>query len=407
MNPGGQAQVQTRVVPPRLLDACLALALAAAGGASGLSTRSLGGHDPYLAVGVLTVMGLALYPRRRFPAPVLAAEAVGVGVLVALRVKLDASFLSVLVSSYSAAVYGSRRLARVLLVAAVAVVLALGIPDASGHGITAAPVPTLLSAAGAWGVGLVIRRQFALRDAAVAALAERTAAVAEREAEQARRATLAERLRIARELHDIVAHHLSVVVIQAQGAQRVMSGDAGRAREAMAEVERTGRTALEEMRRLLGLLRTGDAGPDAGPGAGPRAAEAGEHVPAAGLADLDELAERTRRAGLPVTLTVNRVAGQIPPDVGLTVYRVVQEALTNTLKHAGPGASSSVSVARADGWLDVLVTDDGRGAAAVPAAPGGGRGTTGMRERVMALGGSLTIGPRTGGGFGVHARIPL
>jgi signal transduction histidine kinase len=415
MNAGGQAQVQTRVVSPRLLDGCLALALAAAGGASGLSTRSLGGHDPYLAVGVLTAMGLVLYPRRRFPALVLAAEAAGVGVLVALRVKMDASFLSVLVSSYSAAVYGSRRLARVLLAAAAAVVLAVGIPGVSGHGTTAAPVPTLLAAAGAWGVGLVIRRQFALRDAAVAALAERASAVAERETEQARRATLAERLRIARELHDIVAHHLSVVVIQAQGAQRVMSSDTGRAREAMAEVERTGRTALEEMRRLLGLLRTGDADPDAGPGAGPGAgpcagpdaAEAGEHVPAAGVADLDELAERTRRAGLPVTISVNGVAGQVPPDVGLTVYRVVQEALTNTLKHAGPGTSSSVSVARADGWLDVLVTDDGRGAAAVPAAPGGGRGTTGMRERVLALGGSLTIGPRTGGGFGVHARIPV
>ena len=407
MDVGGQAPVQPRVVPPRLLDASLALALAAAGGLSGLSTRSLGGHDPYLAVGVLTAMGLVLYPRRRFPALVLAAEAAGIGVLVALRVKVDASFLSVLVSSYSAAVYGSRRLARVLGVAAAATVLAIGIPAMSGHGTTAAPVPTLLAAAGAWGVGLAIRRQFALRDAAVAALAARATAVAEREAEQARRATLAERLRIARELHDIVAHHLSVVVIQSQGAQRVMSSDTGRAREAMAEVERTGRTALEEMRRLLGLLRTGDAGPCAGPCAGPDAAEAGAHAPAAGLADLDELAERTRRAGLPVTISVNGVTGQVPPDVGLTVYRVVQEALTNTLKHAGPGASSSVSVDRAGGWLDVLVTDDGRGAAAASAAPGSGRGTTGMRERVMTLGGSLTIGPRTGGGFGVHARIPV
>jgi signal transduction histidine kinase len=387
-----------------LLDACLAIVLALAGALSGLNTRALGGHDPFIAVAVLAVMGLVLYPRRRFPALVLAAEAAGIGVLVTLHVKMDASFLSVLVASYSAAVYGSLRTARVLLVAVGVTVIAIGIPSAFGSDARVRPllpVPTLLAAAGAWGVGLVIRRQFALRDAAVTALAERAELIAARQEEQAGRIRLAERLRIARELHDIVAHHLSVVVIQSQAAQRVR--DAGLARDAMAEVERTGRTALDEMRRLLGLLRTGEQGLTSAedPVLGGTA-----YTPPLGLADLPDLTKRVLAAGLPVTLSVDGPAVAVAPDVELTVYRVVQEALTNALKHAGPAASACVTVRCAEGVLDVEVTDDGRGAA-VAVLPGSGRGTGGMRERVAAAGGLVTIGPRAGGGYRVHARIPL
>jgi len=262
-------------------------------------------------------------------------------------------------------------------------------------------VPTLIAAAGAWGVGLVIRRQFALRDTAVRALAERATLVAAQQEEHAERARLAERLRIARELHDIVAHHLSIVVIQAQAAQRVP--EEGRARQAMAEVERTGRTALEEMRRLLGLLRPGEQ--DDPP------AEDADYAPALGLADLPALADRIRGAGLPVTLSVAaEPANGVPQDVGLTVYRVVQEALTNALRHAGPAASACVTVGCRDGVLDVEVTDDGRGAAAELVGggpPGAGRGIVGMRERVSGLGGFLSTGPRAGGGYRVHAQIPM
>jgi signal transduction histidine kinase len=218
--------------------------------------------------------------------------------------------------------------------------------------------------------------------------------------QRASNAVLAERLRIARELHDIVGHHLSVVVIQAQGAQRMADRDAVRARAAMAEVERTGRTALDEMRRLLGLLRAGE--PEA------TTSEPGHYVPALGLADVDDLAERMRGAGLPVTILRDGEPRDIPDDVGLTVYRIVQESLTNVLKHAGP-ASAVVRIGFAE-ELQITVTDDGRGAAADlgrPAVPGAGRGTVGMTERIAALGGNLSFGPQPGGGYRVHARIPV
>jgi signal transduction histidine kinase len=345
------------------------------------------------------MMGLILYPRRRFPGTVLAIEAIFVAVLVALRAKLDGSFVAVLISCYAAAVYGSRRLAAALGVAAVALLGGVGLTNAlhpdswlRAH----FPVPTLLAAAGAWLVGLVIRKQFDARNEHVAALAER----AELTEQRASNAILAERLRIARELHDIVGHHLSVVVVQAQGAQRMADRDVMRARAAMADVERTGRTALDEMRRLLGILRTGEAGADQ--------AEPGSYVPALGLADMEDLAERMRGTGLPVKVLWSGEPRDVPDDVGLTVYRIVQEALTNVLRHAGP-ASATVQLCFGDA-LDVTVTDDGRGAAAAlgkPAVPGTGRGTLGMTERVAALGGKLSFGPQPGGGYRVHARIPL
>jgi signal transduction histidine kinase len=409
------------VVPPRVLDAAIALGLALAGALSGFAAHNQGKHMPASAIAVLTAMGLALFPRRRFPGGVLAAEAALVAVLSALRASVEGAFLAVLVASYSAAVYGGRRLRQALAVLSAGLLLGLGIPDAylpdswlRAH----FPVQTVLAAAGAWLVGLAVRRQLAIRDAAVAALAERAELIAARQSEVQRRARLAERLRIARELHDIVAHHLSVVVIQAQGAQRMADVDAGRARTAMADVERTGRTALEEMRRLLGLLRTGEA-PD------PAAAGVGGYGPAFGLADVDDLAERARGVGLPVSVLREGAVREVAEDVGLTVYRVIQEALTNVLKHAGQ-ASAVVSLAFADD-LDLLITDDGRGAAAGAAGEaagdagdtagdagaepgalaGAGLGTAGMTERVTALGGTLTAGPRPGGGYRVHARIPL
>jgi signal transduction histidine kinase len=383
--------------PPRAFDASVALGVGLLGGISGLGPD----HPaiPAAAIGVLTAMGLILYPRRRFPGAVLAAEAILVSAMIALGAKMDGSFPAVLISSYSAAVYGSRRLATALAAAAVALLLGVGLTDAL-HPNTwlrvHSAVPTVIAAAGAWLVGLVIRKQFDARNAHVAELAER----AELMEERASNAILAERLRIARELHDIVAHHLSVVVIQAQGAQRMAERDVMRARAAMADVERTGRTALEEMRRLLGLLRTGEA--DAS------AAKVGAYVPPSGLADVDELAERMRGAGLPVTIVRQGKAREVPDDVGLTVYRIIQESLTNVLKHAGP-ASATVRLCFGEA-LDVTVTDDGRGAAAAldrPEAPGAGRGIMGMTERIAAFGGRLSFGPQPGGGYRVHARIPL
>ena len=387
------------LIPPRVADTVIAVAVAVLGLASGLGGRAQHEHIPLAAIPVLTAMGLVLYPRRRFPAAVLAAVAGGVVVLVVLRANLGGSFIAVLVAAYSAGVYGSRRLAIGVATVAVAAVLLLGIPQAFGVGggvIHAVPVPTIVAAAGAALFGLLVRNQFAARNAQLAVMAERAEWATVQREQEARRATLAERLRIARELHDIVAHHVSVIVIQAQGAQRVTAREPDRARQAMADVERTARTALEEMRRMLGLLRSPDDAEDT----------ASLDV-AHGVADIAALAERMTGAGVAVTVRTTGEPFGVPEDVGLTVYRIAQEALTNVLKHAGP-ARAEVHLHYGE-QLEITVTDDGRGAAAVltgTAPPGAGRGTTGMRERVAVLGGTFTAGPQPGGGFRVHAVIP-
>ena len=383
------------------VDAAIALGV----GLLGLGTGLGMGHGARLPAGptaMLTSMGLILVARRRFPGAVVAVMAVLVAMADISGTSLEAAFIAVLVASYSAAVYGSRLLARTLLAAALVALLGYGIAVGlgaddwvSGH----LPVfRTILAAAGAWLVGLLVRRQLQIRADHIAMLAERTELLAASQGESERRATLAERLRIAREMHDIVAHHISVVVIQAQGAQRVADSDPARAKTAMADVERTARTALEEMRRLLGLLRPGD------PGAAP--VPEGAYGPPAGLADIDILADRLRGAGLGITVVRHGEPADVPEDVGLTVYRIVQESLTNVLRHAGP-AAATVELDFSDG-VAVTVTDDGRGAsAALASLPSAGRGTTGMRERVAALGGKLNVGPRPGGGYRVHATIPL
>jgi signal transduction histidine kinase len=401
------------IVPAWVQDAAIAVGVALLGFASGFGTGR-NGQLPAVATALLTAMGLVLFPRRRFPGTVVALEAALVATLAVMRTSLEAAFIAVLVASYSAAVHGSRLLARVLLVAAVAAVAGLGIPAGLGadQWLRAHyPVPTILAAAGAWLVGLMVRKQLQTRTEHIALLAERAELLAARQAESERRATLAERLRIAREMHDIVAHHVSVVVIQAQGAQRVADSDPGRAKTAMADVERTGRTALEEMRRLLGLLRSGEPAADGEAGtvhqlAGIAQLPGGAYRPPQGLADIDLLAERLQRAGLGITIVRRGEPRGMPDDVALTVYRIVQESLTNVLKHAGP-ATVTVELEFAD-QLGVTVTDDGRGAsAALSAVPGAGRGSAGMRERIAAVGGKLSTGPRPGGGYRVHATIPL
>ena len=254
-----------RIASPKLADALIALAVAVFGAVGTLAAGHQGGEARVAAAAILAAMGLSLYPRRRFPGSVLTVVALLVGGLAAVGTSLDGGFIAVLISSYSAAVYGGRRLAFGLATGAVAVLLGIGIPV--GLGATwlrsAAPVRILLAAGGAWLVGLVIRGQFSARSAHLETMRERAELAAARQEDEARRATIAERLRIARELHDIVAHHLSVVVIQAQGAQRTIGSSPTRAMAAMTQVEQTGRTALEEMRGLLGLLRSGEMSEDA------------------------------------------------------------------------------------------------------------------------------------------------
>ena len=205
---------------------------------------------------------------------------------------------------------------------------------------------------------------------------------------EAQRAVAEERTRIARELHDVVAHSMSVMVVQAGAARRILATDPARASEALGAVEATGRESLTEMRRMLGVLRNVDE-------------EAAALSPQPGLDDFDRLLQNCDEAGLPVALTVTGQVRRLAPGLELNAYRVVQESLTNSLKHAGP-ATATVHLHYRGDALEVEVTDDGRGAAATTAG-GSGQGLIGMRERVEAYGGHLTAGPRPGGGFAVNA----
>jgi signal transduction histidine kinase len=223
-----------------------------------------------------------------------------------------------------------------------------------------------------------------------AALEEKAARLeAERHA-QAKVAAAAERARIARELHDIVAHHVSVMVVQADGAGYVLQSDPGRAASALAAVSATGRQALTELRRLLGVLRSD----------GEQAALA----PVPGLGELRELLDQSRAAGLEVSYTLTGLPRELPEGAELAAYRVVQESLTNTRKHAGLAATAAVTLHYEADGLVVAVTDDGM---AVPTGEPGGHGLAGMRERVAIYGGTVTAGLLPGGGFGVRAWLPF
>ncbi|MFI9464000.1 sensor histidine kinase [Streptomyces xiamenensis] len=217
-------------------------------------------------------------------------------------------------------------------------------------------------------------------------------------AREAGRAAARERARIARELHDVVAHHMSVVSLQAGLAGYVMDNDAPTARKAIATVGDSSREALTELRRLLDVLRVDDD--DVPASTPPRAAE---H-----LTLLEELVRRTRDSGLPTELTITGERRALPPDIALCLHRVAQESLTNTLKHAGPGATARVTLDHGERTVTLTVTDTGTATVTVPAPAGqpGSYGIRGMRERAALHGGELTAGPRAGGGFEVRLRLP-
>ena len=223
---------------------------------------------------------------------------------------------------------------------------------------------------------------------------ERERADAERE--RASLTATQERLRITRELHDVIGHAMSVMVVQAGAAGRLLDiADPDRARTAVAEIGNTGRRAMAEMRNLLGVLRDGATEGDGAP-----------RAPAPTLDDVPSLVVRVGQAGLPTTVVVHGTPLVVTPGVGLAAYRIVQEALTNCLKHSG-ATCASVDVTYRPTELEILVTDDGAGLAHGTVEPSAGHGLAGMRERVAAYGGDLTIGDRPEGGFRVRATFPL
>jgi signal transduction histidine kinase len=231
------------------------------------------------------------------------------------------------------------------------------------------------------------------RRAFVSAMRERAERAERTREEEARRRVAEERLRIARELHDVVAHHIALVNVQASVASHVMDKRPDQAKAALAHVRQAGRTALDELRATVGLLR--QAGDPEAP-----------TEPAPGLRRLDDLVGTFRSAGLDVEVARDAAGTVLPAAVDLAAFRIVQEALTNVQKHAGTGARAEVSVVRSGEDLEITVLDDGNGHRTA-SVQGGGHGLLGMRERVTALGGILTTGPRPAGGFRVHAILPV
>ena len=330
---------------------------------------------PWLLVLLPLIMGAALALRRR--APLLMWTGIWAGIalqnLVTRQPPQGVEFLFVLfVGGYSLGAHASLRRGAAGLAVTAPVVALISRLGGVGMGLSVIPILAF------WLAGVLVR---ARRRAA--SLARRNAAL-QRQVEQA---AAAERSRIARELHDIVAHHLSVIVLQAAGARA-----SGKAAEATLEkIENTGRQALAETRRLLDVLRDTD--------------EEVRLAPQPGIGELDALAASVRAAGLPVNLVIDGDPTALPAAVDLSVYRIVQEALTNILKHAGP-ARADVTIACADEAVTIEITDDGMRDPGnqVPVV---GHGLAGMRERAAIFGGEFQAGPRPGGGFAVCARLPL
>jgi signal transduction histidine kinase len=365
----------------RRLDAATVDRLVAAALLAGVELQVwLGGGTSLHRVVAALVAGLvaaSLAARRRYPAAVGFGVQGMLAVCVAAGFELPAGFLTVgwFCALYALAVWTS---ARVFVAALVFVVVsdlwheALSPDGGSGVLFTVVAV----------GVMVLIRVVLGDRDRRLG-LAERERDVAAREA------VVEERARIARELHDAIAHNVSLMVVQAGAERRVLDSEATSTKEVLQTIEQVGRGALTEMRRLVGMLRSG---------------EADALAPQPSLADLPRLVAQVREAGLSVELTVEGDQRELPLGIELSAYRIVQEALTNALKHAGD-ANASVRVSYSSDQLELEIADDGAGAPA-PVA-GGGHGLAGMRERVALYGGRLDAGRRAERGFTVRVVLPI
>jgi len=341
---------------------------------------------PWLAAALLAVAGCSLYWRRSYPILVglivvgsgIAQAAAGISLHTAV-----APVVGIFVASWSIGAYETRPravLGLTLLVCGTWVAMGVDVLRGTDHyGGTDVPwIGALIATPGVLGIAFGARTR---------SLQRAEARAAELELER-REAVVAERARIARELHDVIAHSVSVMTVQAGAAEEMLKHDPGRALEPVRAVQETGRQALVEMKRLVGILRAEDE-------------EIGL-APQPGLADLDRLVLQVRDAGLPVEVHVEGEPRPLPLGVDLSAYRVVQEALTNALKHAGR-ARATVTIRYAASDVTIEVADDGAG---VP-EKSGGHGLIGMRERIGVFGGTFAAGPRESGGFAVSARLPI
>jgi signal transduction histidine kinase len=326
--------------------------------------------------------------RRKFPVGALVATALVIGLTSFLDHTLaQNNFFFFVAGLCISALFGmqpDRRVAvgGLLLAHAISAVITANDPEGS---FADDFVWSLITFTVVWTVGFALGGR--LRQADVA---KRLALQAEQEREeQARLAVADERARIARELHDVIGHSVSVMTVQTAAVRRLLEPDQEKEREALLVVEQTGREALAEMRRMVGVLR--------------RPEEAPALAPEASLEYLDQLVANTREAGLPVEVRIEGTPTQLPAGVDTTAYRLVQEALTNAVKHANADRAEVV-VRYGNGTVELIVSDDGRGDGD---GGGSGHGLVGMRERVSAYGGELEAGPKTGGGFRLRATLPV
>jgi signal transduction histidine kinase len=342
-------------------------------------------HLDILAYALLVSGPLALLARRRAPAATLAAvTTVTVSYLLRGYV-FGPVFLSLVVAIAAAVTAGRRTASWVITASGFAVLNALALVS---------PLGPLRLKAWALGHALAVLTWLLLVLIGAELLrirGERAAEVRRTRAEEQRRQASEERLRIARELHDVLAHNISMINVQAGVALHLMDEHPEHARTALSAIKEASKEALTEVRSVLGVLRQVD--------------ESAPRSPTAGLARLDDLVSRARVAGITVRTRTSGDPRPLPAGVDLAAFRIIQEALTNVTRHAGPGVTATVHVAYGDGELRVEVEDDGRGAPGD--LPAGGNGIPGMRERVAALGGGISAGPRAGAdGFRVQAWLP-
>jgi signal transduction histidine kinase len=340
-----------------------------------------------LAFAVVAALALLLTRDAPFAAPLLVAAALAgaVGIDPEAVIEMDAPFLILLFMAWSVGSYNGRAKAILGLVWYQLVAFWVNV-QFSNAGSDYFLVGIFMSVA--WASGFILsRRSEHLRE-----MAQRARQAELEQTAAANRAVTEERQRIARELHDVIAHSVSVMTVQAGAVRRLLTPEQEKERVALETVESTGRQALTEMRRLVGLLREQGAMP--------------EFTPQPGMGTIDDLLEGVRAAGLPVELEVAGAPRELPPGIDLAAYRVVQEALTNALKYAGP-AHAWVGVTWRDGELELEIANDGRGMNAGDGDGSGGHGLAGMRERVSLYGGEIESGERNGGGYVVRARLPL
>ncbi len=351
-------------------------------------------HAPPPGPAVFAVLATApVAVRRIWPVPVFAVVLVASSVLTALGRATAVMDVTLCMAVYLVTVRGRRPAALAVLVLTEVSLGAGLLSYAASERILVQRAHSMLAAGAIWFVADSVRE----RRRYLAGLAEQAAQRQQAEAERNRLAVQEERVRIARELHDVVAHSLGVVTVQAGVGRRIGAAAPAEALRALRAVEVTGRSALEELRRILGLLRDDET-------------QRPSLAPTPGITDLGELAEVVRAAGTPVSLAVTGDAAALPPAAALTVYRIIQEALTNVVKHAG-GAAASVRVAAGPDGVRIAVTNDGRAAVPGAAAAGlkvaGRHGIVGMRERAAVFGGTLDAAPLADGGFRVTAFLPV